>query len=64
MAFIVSALVLRSIWQVQIRTTLTLGGGGTGYLFREADQCPTLQCSGQPVVFTCYCGRVVRIEQA
>ena len=64
MAFIASALALRSTWQVQIRAAFTLGVVWTGYLFTEADQCPTLQCSGQPVVLTCYCGCVVRMELA
>ena len=64
MAFIVSALALRSVWLVRIRASLTLGVVGTGYLFREADQCPTLPCSGQPVALPCYCGFVVRIELA
>ena len=50
MAFIASALALRSVWQVRIRSSLTLGLVGTGYLFREADQRPTLPCSGKPVV--------------
>ena len=63
MAFIASALALRSIWQVRIRAALTLGVVWTGYMFREADQCPTLPCSGQPVVLTCYCGCVVRIKE-
>ena len=64
MAFIASALALRSTWQVRIRAALTLGMLWTGYLFREVDQCPTLPCSEQPVVLTCYCGCVVRIELA
>ena len=64
MAFIASALALRSVWQVRIRASLTLGVVGTGYLFREADQRPTLPCSGQPVVLIYYCGCDVRIELA
>ena len=62
MAFIASALALRSVWQVRIRASLTLGVVGTGYLFREADQRPTLPCSGQPVVLIYYCGCDVRIR--
>ena len=64
MPFVVSTLALRSIWQVQIRAALTLGVVWTGYLFREADQRPTLPCSGQPVVLIYYCGCDVRIELA
>ena len=64
MAIIASTLALKSIWQVRIRAALTLGVVWTGYLFREDDQCPTLPCSGQPVVLIYYCGCDVRIELA
>ena len=64
MAFIASALALRSIWLVRIRTALTLGVVGTGYLFREVDQCPTLPCSAQSLVLIYYCDCDVRIELA
>ena len=49
---------------LNMKPALTLGVVWTGYLFREADQCPTLSCSGQPMVLTCYCGYFVRIELA